>query len=50
MEVLVYGAEKVTRSKRRQFLLCLKIARQPATKWSEADRNRAIWRFECKIH
>jgi len=42
MEVLVYGAEKVTTSKQRQFQVCLNIARQAATKWLEADRDRAI--------
>jgi hypothetical protein len=50
MEVLVYGAEKVTTSKRRQFQVRLKIARQAATKWSEADRDRAIERLEREIH
>jgi hypothetical protein len=42
MEVLVYGAEKVTTSKPRQFQMRLKIAGHAATKWSEADRDRAI--------
>ena len=50
IEVLVYGAEKVTTSKRRQFQLRLKIARQAATKWSEADRERAIEQLEREIH
>jgi hypothetical protein len=50
MEVLVYGAEKVTTSKRRQFQVHLTIARQAATKWSEADRDRAIQRLEREIH
>jgi len=50
MEVLVYGAEKVTISKRRQFQVRLQIARQAATKWSEADCDRAIERLEREIH
>jgi hypothetical protein len=50
MEVLVYGAEKVTTSKPRQFQVRLKIAGQAARKWSEADRDRAIQQLACKIH
>jgi len=42
MEVLVYVSEKVTTSKRRQFQVRLEIARQAATKESEAVRGRAI--------
>jgi hypothetical protein len=42
MEVLVYGAEKVTTSKRRQFQVRLKITREAATEWLEADRDRPI--------
>jgi hypothetical protein len=50
MEVLVHGADKVTTSKRRQFQVRLKLARQAATKWSGADRDRAIERLEREIH
>jgi hypothetical protein len=50
MEVLVYGAEKVTNSKQRQFQVRLKITRQVATKCSEADRDRAIEQLEREIH
>jgi len=50
MEVLVYGAEKVTTSKQMQFHVRLKRARQAAPKWSEADRERAIKRLEREIH
>jgi hypothetical protein len=49
-EVLVNGAGKVTTSKRRQFQVRLKIARQAATEWSEADRDRAIEPLGCEIH
>jgi len=50
MEVQVYGAENVTTSKRRQSQVRLNRARQAATEWSEADRRRAIERFERDIH
>jgi len=50
MEVQVYGAEKVTTSKRRQCQVRLNRARQPATKWSEGDRQRAIEQLEREIH
>jgi len=42
MEVQVYGADKVTTSKWRQFQVRLNRARQAATKWSDADQQRAI--------
>jgi hypothetical protein len=42
MEILVYGAEKVATSTRRQVEVRLRAARQVATKWSEADCDRAI--------
>ena len=42
MEVQLYGAEKVTTSKRRQFQVRLNRARQAATIWSDADQQRAI--------
>jgi hypothetical protein len=41
MEVLVYRAQKVTISKRRQFQVHLKSAWQATTKWSEVDLQRA---------
>ena len=50
MEVQLYGDEKVTTSKRRQFQVRLNRARQVATRWSDADRQRAIEQLECKIH
>jgi len=50
MEVQVYRAEIVTTSKRRQFLMLLKSAKPVATKWSEADRDRAIEQLVHKIH
>jgi len=50
MEVQVYGAEKVTTSKRKQCQVHLNRARQPATKWSEADRQRVMERLEREIH
>ena len=46
----MYRAEKVTTSKRTQFQVHLNSARQAATKWSEADRDRAIERLEHGIH
>jgi len=50
MEVQLYGAEKVTTSKRRQFQVRLNRARQAATIWSDADWQRAIERLERVIH
>jgi len=50
MEVQLYGAEKVTTSKRTQFQVRLNRARQAATIWSDADRQRAIERLEHEIH
>jgi len=50
MEVLVYWAERVTTSKRRQFQVRLKRALQAGTKWSAADHERAIKQLEHKIH
>jgi len=50
MKALVYGAEKVSSSKRRQFQECLNRARQPATTWSDEDRQKAIERLEREIH
>jgi len=50
MEVQLYGAEKVTTLKRRQFQVHLNRARQAATIWSDADQQRAIVRLEREIH
>ena len=46
----MYRAEKISSAKRRQFQLCLNSAWQAATTWSDADRQKAIKRLECKIH
>jgi len=50
MEALVYGAEKVSTPKRRQFQVRLNRAQQAATTWSDADRQKAIERLEQEIH
>jgi len=50
MEVQVYGAEMDTTTKRRQFQVLLNRARQASTIWSDADRERAIERFEGEIY
>jgi len=50
MEALVYGAEKVSTTKRRQFQVRLNRARQGAATWSDADRQKAIERVEREIH
>jgi hypothetical protein len=50
MEAHVNGAEKVSATKREQFQVHLNRARQAATTWSEADCQKAIERFEAKIH
>jgi len=50
MEALVYGAEMVSTTKRRQFQVRLNRARQAATTWSDADSQKAIERLECEIH
>ena len=42
MEAVVYGAEKVSTTKRRQFLVHLNRVRQAATTWSDADHQKAI--------
>jgi len=49
-EALVYGAEMVATTKRRQFQVHLNRARQAATTWSDADCQEAIERLECEIH
>jgi hypothetical protein len=50
MEALVYGAEKVSSTKRRQFQVRLNRAQQAATTWSDADRQKAIERLEREMH
>jgi len=50
MEALVYGAEKVSSTKRRQFQVRLNRARQAATTWSDANCQKAIERLEREIH
>jgi len=50
MEDQLYGAEKVTTSKRRQFQVGLNRAWHRATIWSDADWQRAIERLEREIH
>jgi len=50
MEVQLYGAEKVTTSKRRQFQVRLNTAQQGETIWSDADWQRAIEQLEREIH
>ena len=49
MEALVYGTDKVSSTKRRQFQVRRNRARQAATTSSDADRQKAIERLERKI-
>jgi hypothetical protein len=42
IEALVYGADKVSSTKHRQFQVPLNRARQAATTWSDADHQKAI--------
>jgi hypothetical protein len=42
IEAVVYGAEKVSTTKGRQFQVRLNRAQQAATPWSDADRQKAI--------
>jgi len=46
----VYGAEKVSTTKCRQFQVRLTRARQSATTWSDADSQKAYERLEREIH
>jgi len=49
-EVQVYGAEKVTTTKWRQFQLYSNKAQKLATKWSDADwRTAKVW-LGCEIY
>jgi hypothetical protein len=50
MEVRLYGAQKITTSKRRPFQVHLNTARHAATIWSDSNRQRAIDRLEREIH
>jgi hypothetical protein len=50
MEALVDGADNVSSTKCRQFQVFLNSARQAATTWSDADRQKAIERLEHEIH
>jgi len=50
MEALVYGAEKVSTIKRKQFQVHPNRARQVATTWSDTYHQKAIERFERKMH
>jgi len=50
MEALVYGAEKVSTTKCREFQVHLNRARQAATTWSDANHQKAIKRLEREIH
>jgi hypothetical protein len=50
IEALVYAADKVSSTKRRQFHVRLNRARQTVTTWSDADCQKAIERLEREIH
>jgi len=50
MEAVVYGAEKVSTTQRRQFQVHLNRARQAAMTWSDADCQKAIERLQREIH
>ena len=50
METLVYGAEKVSSTKRMQFHVHLNRSWQAATTWSDADCQKAIERLELQMH
>jgi len=50
MEVQMYGAEKITTSKHRQFQVGQNRAQQVATIWSDADRQRAFEQLERQFH
>jgi hypothetical protein len=49
MEAVVQGAEKVSTTKCRQFLVCLNRAQQTATTWSDTDRQKEIEELEHEI-
>jgi len=50
MATIVYGAEKVSTTQRRQFQLHPNRAQQVATTWSDADHPKAIKRLENEIY
>ena len=50
MEALVYRAEKVSTTKRRQFQVSLNRVRQASITWSDAHCQKAIERLDCEIH
>ena len=50
IEALVYGAVKVSTTKRRQFQVCLNRVQQAATTWSNADCQKAIKQLKREIH
>ena len=50
MEAHVYGAETVSTTKHTQCQVRLNRARQAATTWSDAQRQKAIERLEHEIH
>jgi hypothetical protein len=50
MEALVYGAEKMSTTKCRQFQVLLTRDQQVATTWSDADGQKVMKRLELKIH
>jgi len=50
MEALVYGAEKVTTTKHRQFQVHRNRAWQAAAIWSNADRQKAIEQMVHEIY
>jgi hypothetical protein len=50
MEALVYGAEKVSPTKGRQFQMQLNRSRQAATTLSDTDRQKAITRLDHEMH
>jgi hypothetical protein len=50
LEALVYGADKVSTTKHRQFQVYLNRAHKGATTCSDADCPKAIERLERKIH
>jgi len=50
IKALVYGAEKISSTKRRQFQVRLNRAQQAATTWSDAHRQKANGRLEREMH
>jgi hypothetical protein len=50
MDAVVYGAEKVSTTKRRQLQVLLNRSRQSGSTWTDADHQMVIERLEGKIH